>query len=211
MKMTLAPLLFLLPWLLAPPDQIPESALPAFGRHTVLVYKSSNESEAPMVVRIAEFSPSRLVEWEDATTQGTILMPERAVNEARAYVNWQLYVAGVDTRSKNATTLWLSRRIFRELKAKPKVKMDMDSIATWVNSLGVDYMTVEVNREQRSLPVVKTRDERGGERWFLDSEDNPLIVNAIYRNYRQKLVSITTDKSNTLRWIKKKAGSSVPW
>jgi len=113
-----------------------------------------------MVVRIAEFSPSRFVEWEDATTQGTILMPERAVNEARAYVNWQLYVAGVDTRSKNATTLWLSRRIFRELKAKPKVKMDMDSIATWVNSLGVDHMTVEVNREQRSLPVMKTRDER---------------------------------------------------
>ena len=214
MKMTpapLGPLLFLLlAWLSSALGQIPESALPAFGRNTVLVYKSSNENEAPMVVRIAEFSPSRFVEWEDATTQGTILMPERAVDEARGYVNWQLYVGGVDTRSKNATTLWLSRRIFRELKAKPRIKMDMDSIATWVASLGNDQMTVEVNRKQHSLPVMKTRDERGAERWFLDSEDNPLIVNAIYRNYQQKLASITTDKPNTLRWIKKKAGSTVP-
>ena len=53
-----------------------------------------------------------------------------------------------------------------------------------------------------AVPVVKISDERGTERWFIDLEDNPLLVNFLHRNYQQKLISITTDRPNTLRWIK---------
>ncbi len=179
-------------------------ALPAFGRDTVLVYKGSNENEVPFVVRIAEFSPDRFVEWEDATTQGTIFLPAKVVNLAKGFVNWQLYEGGVDTRGKDATTLWLSTRLFRDLKEKQKVKVNLDGIATWVALTGTGLMPVEVNRAALDVPVIKTKDERDGERWFLDLEDNPLLVNAIYRNYQQKLISVTTDRPNTLRWIKGK-------
>jgi hypothetical protein len=181
-----------------------DSPLPAFGRDTVLVYKSSIENDV-LVVRIAEFAPDRFVEWEDATTQGTILMPAKAVSDARAFVSWQLFQAGMDTRGNNTTTLWLSRRIFRELKEKQKVKLMIESLPTSVRVIGNDQMAIEVNRSSRNVPVIKTMDERGAERWFLDAEDNPLLVNFLSRTYQQKLTSVTTDRPNTLRWIKKKS------
>jgi hypothetical protein len=181
-----------------------DSNVPPFGRDTVLVYRSSNESEGAFVIRIAQFEPDRHFEWEDATAQGTIFIPAKLVNEARSLVNYQLFQAGVDTRGKNATTLWLSRRVYRELKENPKVKFDLDGLATLVNVLGTGEMNVEINRKIRSIPILKTKDERGNERWFLDREDNALLVNLMVRKYEQKLTSITTDRPNTLRWIKDK-------
>jgi hypothetical protein len=180
-----------------------ESALPAFGRNTVLVYKNSLESNSTVVVRIAQFAPDRYVEWEDAITQGTILMAAKAVTDAREFTTWKLFQAGSDTKGKDATTIWLSRRIFRELKERQKAKFSIDGIDTNVTLLGGDQMSIEVNRSNRSVAVIKTKDERGAERWFLDSEDNPLIVNFLVRSYQEKLTSITTDRPNTLRWIKK--------
>ena len=187
-----------------PAVQEPAAALPAFARDTVLVYRSTVDSEAPFVVRLAQFTPDRYLEWEDATTQGTIFLNAKALEEAQAYVNWKLFEAGVDTRGKNATTLWLSRRVFRELKSKLKVKISMDSIPTSLTLLGSDQMTVQVNREVRPVPVIKTMDDRNTERWFLDLEENPLMVNLRLRSYQQRLASITTDRRNTLRWIKDK-------
>ena len=94
--------------------------------------------------------------------------------------------------------------MFRKLKENQKPKLMIDGLPTLVTVLGSDQMAIEVNRSPRSVPVIKTRDERGAERWFLDLEDNPLLVNLLVRNYQQKLASITTDRPNTLRWIKGK-------
>jgi hypothetical protein len=180
-----------------------ESALPAFGRNTVLVYRNSLESNSTVVVRIARFTPDRYVEWEDAITQGTILMSAKAVSDAREFTTWRLFQAGSDTKGNNATTIWLSRRIFRELKERQKAKFSIDGVDTAVTLLGGDQTSIEVNRSDRAVAVIKTKDERGVERWFLDAEDNPLIVNFLFRSYQEKLTSITTDRPNTLRWIKK--------
>ncbi len=206
--MTAAPRLFVFLSLLVPAashaQSAAESPLPPFGKDTVLVYKSSNEKEGPLIVRIATFLPDRYIEWEDTTTQGTIFMPGKIVSDARALVNYELFQAGVDTRGREATTLWLSERILRELKESKKIKFNIDGIPAAVTVLGFDKMTVEVNRSSRDLPVIKTKDDRGSERWFLDIEDNPLLVNLQVRDYQQKLTSVTTDRANTLRWIKDK-------
>ena len=182
-----------------------EASLPAFGRDTVLVYKSEMEQDIKsFVVRIAEFFPDRFIEWEDSVTQGTIFMPASAVQDARGFVNSSLFEAGVDTKGKQATTLWLSRRLFRELKEKKKVKVALDSIDTWVTLDSNDQVPVEVNRTIMNLPAIKTVDERQSVRWFLDSEENPLLLKHVLRRYTQILASITTDRPNTLRWIKGK-------
>ncbi len=176
---------------------------PTFGRNTVLVYRNSLEGNSTIVVRIAEFSPNRHIEWEDGVTQGTILLTEKAVNNARDFTTWRFFQAGSDTRGNDATTLWLSCRLFRELKERQKMKFSVDGIVTAVTLIGSGQMTIDVNRTPRTLPVIKTKDERGAERWFLDTEANPLIVNMMVRDYQEKLASITTDRPNTLRWIKK--------
>ncbi len=180
--------------------------LPPFGRDTVLVWKTENQDDTPhqFVVRLAQFEPGRYLEWEDSTTQGTIFMSEKAVKNARTFMNARLFEGGVDTRGKDATTLWLSQRLFHDLKEKGRVKLSLDSVDGWMTVDGTDQVSVEVNRSAQMIPVLKVKDDRGSERWFLDSEENPLLVKHLVRAFSQTLISVTTDKPNTLRWIKGK-------
>jgi hypothetical protein len=197
-------LILMLPLSSPDPDGQDGSEIPQFGRDTVLVYRNSVEPGSDLVVRVAEFLPDRFIEWEDSTTQGTIYLTAKAVAEGRDFVTSQLFQGGVNTREKNKTTLWLSVRMFRQLKAGRKVKLSIDGLPTAVEVLGSGRMEVEVNRARRMLPVLKILDERGNERWFLDDDANPMLVRHTVRNYEQKLISITTDRPNTLRWIKRK-------
>jgi hypothetical protein len=188
-----------------------ESRLPVLGRDTVLVWKIKNLGfEAEFVVRIAEFSPDRFFEWEDDKTQGTIFIPSRDVQAAKGFVGTSLFVSGVDSRGKNATTLWLSSNIFRNLKDKGKSKCELDGVPGVLTYRGEGRITVEVNRSLRELPVIKVSDDRGSERWFLDQEDDPLLVLHRIREFSQTLASITTDRPNTLRWIKGKKLANLP-
>jgi hypothetical protein len=179
--------------------------LPAFGRDTVLVWNIQNEEyEASFVVRIAEFYPDRFIEWEDEITQGTIFMPNQDLIAAKGFVNSSLFSSGRDAKEKDVTTLWLSRYIYRELKEKKKAKCRLDGVAGSLKYLGDDQISVEVNKTPMSLPVIKVLDDRGSERWFLDNEENPLMLTHRVRKFNQTLTSITTDQSNMLRWIKGK-------
>ncbi len=188
-----------------------ESRLPVFGRDTVLVWKIQGQDfDSEFVVRIAEFSPDRFLEWEDTKTQGTIFMPSQDILSARNYVTTNLFESGMDTRGRNATTLWLSHKIFQGLKEKGKVKCDLDGITCLMTYRGSDHLAVDVNRNSADLPVIKVADDRGSERWFLDQEDNPLMVKHVVRAFSQTLTSITTDRPNTLRWIKGKKLTNLP-
>jgi hypothetical protein len=180
-------------------------SLPNFARDTVLVWKITNQDEkASFVVRIAEFFPNRYIEWENAVTQGTIYIPNKALLNARTYISARLFEGGVDTKGKDATTLWLSRSVYRELTTRSRAKLAIDSIEGLMQLIGEDTLQVDVNRMRTSLDVIKVKDDRGQERWFLNSEDNPLMVRHLFRAYEQTLASISTDRPNTLRWIKGK-------
>jgi hypothetical protein len=180
-----------------------ENQLPAFGRDTVLVWKTQNLNYgSDFVIRIAEFLPDRFLEWEDDQTQGTLFMSSRDIREAQGYSSNDLFKSGIDTRTQNVTTMWLSQKIFQDLKAKKKIKINLDGVQGSLTFVGVDQVTLEVNKSKLTLPVIKVKDDRGSERWFLDQEDNPLMVRHLIRQYDQSLVSITTDRPNTLRFIK---------
>ncbi len=118
-----------------------EVRLPAFGRDTVLVWKSENQGySAEFVVRIAEFSPDRFLEWEDSKTQGTIFIPNRDILSAKGFVSSALFESGMDTKGKDVTTLWLSQRIYRELKEKKKAKCDLDGVSAMLAYQGEDQL-----------------------------------------------------------------------
>ena len=188
-----------------------ERTLPAFGLDTVLVWEMRNQDyNGNFVVRIAEFLPDRFVEWEDANTQGTIFIPNRDLLNAKGLSSANLFQSGMDTRGKDTTTLWLSQRIYRELKEKGKARCNLDGIGGLLTNQGNDRLAVEVNRASIMLPVIKVADDRGGERWFLDQEDNPLMLRHTVRTFTQVLTSITTNRSNTLRWIKGKKLANTP-
>ena len=129
------------------------SGLPDFGRDTVLVWKIRNlDYSADFVVRIAQFLPDRYIEWEDDVTQGTVFMPGEDIEAAKGYVNSTLFKSGSDTKGHRATTLWLSRDLYRELKANKKAKCVINGVAGRFAVLGEDALDVEVNRKSCRCP-----------------------------------------------------------
>jgi hypothetical protein len=188
-----------------------EAPFPAFGRGAVLVWKTQAQTyTSDFVIRIAEFLPDRYMEWEDFQTQGTVFIPSREIQEAKGYESNNLFKSGIESRAKNVTTLWLSRKYYLELKAKKKIKLDLDGVQGSMTLIGSDQFTVEVNKSKVSMPVIKVNDDRGSERWFLDLEENPLLVRHVIGRYDQSLISIATDKPDSLRFIKGRKLSSLP-
>jgi hypothetical protein len=183
---------------------------PVFGRDTVLVWKIWNQkATSDFVVRIAEFSPNRFLEWEDNATQGTVFMPFNDILEAKGFSS-SIFEAGIDIRTRNVTTLWLSQRVFKDLKAKNRARCEIDRVSSWITVIGTGQLTIEVNHSPMIFPVIRVQDDRKSEMWFLDQEENPLIVQHLVRQYRQTLTSITTNRPNTLRWIKGKKLARSP-
>lgn len=180
-----------------------EGNLPQFGKDTVLVWEIPRQDyTSDFVVRIAAFSPDLLMEWEDSNSQGTVFIPMREMMEAKGYVNTRLFKSGMDTRARDETTVWLSRRAYRDLKEKKEARIKIDRVQGQLTYLGEEEHTVEVNGSRVKFQVIKVRDSRQAEFWFLDREDNPLMVQYRIRQYTKTLVSITTDRPNTLRWLK---------
>jgi hypothetical protein len=192
-------------------NAIPEVALPTFGRDTVLVWKTQSPTfTSDFVIRIAEFLPDRYMEWEDYQNQGTVFIPAQEIMDARGYESSSLFKEGVETRAKSATTMWLSKKTFLEIKAKNKAKVNLDGVPCTIVCTGLDQFALELNKSKISLPVIKVKDDRGAERWFLDLEENPLLVKHQVGKYVQSLISITTDRPNTLRFIKGSKLSNLP-
>jgi len=180
-----------------------EFQIPEFGIGTVLVWKIEGpEYEKSFVTRLASFAPERFLEWENESGQGTVLMPEQAVTDAVGYELSSLFAVGKDKKTKNETALWLSRRVFTELKEKKTVKWNLNGVASKLNFIDEGNIRIEVNRNVMALPVIHAADDRNGKWSFLNMPDNPLMVSYEVRNYRQSLASITTGAPDSLRWIK---------
>jgi len=182
--------------------------LPEFGLGTVLVWKIEGpEYEKRFVARLASFMPDRFFEWENEAGQGTVLIPERAVADAKRYEISSLFAVGKDKKTRNETALWLSQRVFTELTEKKTTRWDLNGVAAKLTFIKEGSVSVEVNRNVLELPVIQAADDRNAEWSFLNLPENPLMIRYEVRNYRQTLSSITTGAPDSLRWIK---GSKLP-
>ena len=80
------------------------------------------------MIRLARYQPDIFLEWESKTQQGTLHLYREAVQEARKFTLTHLFEVGVDVKSKDVMTVWLSREIYRSLM--------QDGIAkVWLNRL----------------------------------------------------------------------------
>jgi len=180
-----------------------KSAPLRFDRDTVIVWKADSQgTQYDFVVRIAQFEPKRLFEWESFSNQGTVLLDPAALATSRSFQTSKLFNAGSDSHGKDETTLWLSREVFQELAGGGRARFKLDSIEAVMTASRRETMTVQVNKEAVELPVLVVSDSRGGEWWFYDNPGNPLFLKRTLRNFTQTVKSITTNRKNTLRWIK---------
>lgn len=175
----------------------------SFDRDTVIVWTGENRGyNYDFVIRLAVWQPERYFEWENKTTQGTVLLGSKALNSSRSFYASKFFDAGADVKVNNETTIWISRDVFNELEQNGRVKMKVDGLDSFLTLVGRDKLEAVVNQQTLSLPTVVARDGRGGEWWFLDDADNPILLKYKFRTFTQTIKSITTNKKNTLRWIK---------
>ena len=180
-----------------------ESPLPEFGHGTVLIWKIEGmEYEGSFVARLASFLPNRFFEWENETGQGTVLLRERAIADSGKYETSSLFTVGREKETRNETALWLSRRVFEELKEKQSARWTLNGGTSRLKFIDEGIITVEVNRNTTKLPIIRAADDRNAVWSFLDQPENPLMVRYELRDHSQTLSSVTTGAVDALRWIK---------
>ena len=153
------------------------------------------------IIRIAEFSPDRYFEWESRAQQRTIRIPAQVLRDSRTMTFARLFDNGVDIERANFLTLWLSERIHDELKKGNRSQVIIDSFKGEMVVTETLQYPLLLDKQAVSAPAIKVKDSRGGTWVFLDSRENPVMLE--YRNpyYVQKVRTMTT-RGNLLRWIR---------
>lgn len=152
------------------------------------------------IIRIAQFSPDRHFEWESRAQQGTIRIPAQVLKESRRITFTRLFDNGVDIERADFLTLWLSEKIHQELKHQHRSKVTLDSIQDEFVLLETLSYPLLVDKQPIAVPAIKVKDGRGAIWLFLDSVENPVMLEYQNRYYVQKIRFLTT-RGNILRWI----------
>lgn len=182
---------------------VPASASLSLGRDTVIVWEmTTKKSTYEFVVRLARFRPDRYFEWENPSSQGTVNLEERAIETGDRYIISSLFDVGVDVESRNSTTLWLSRKVFNQIKDNGRARVYLNGLKNEFQKLAEEDYMLAVNRRSSPARALKVKDDRNNEWWFLDDADNPILLEYKTEHFHQKIKSVTTDRKNTLRWIK---------
>jgi riboflavin synthase len=178
------------------------TSLPNPGQ-TVLIYQNVTAGrETPMIVRVARFKPDIFMEWESTSHQGTIHLYQEAVRNGKTYIIESLFEAGVDAESPQAVTLWLSEKMFRELREKGQAKINLNNVGTKIRLTGTETYQLQVDKKGVEVPVIRLEDERKNVWIFQDDSTNPLLLEFSTTRYRRYLKSVVTSSWTGLKWIK---------
>jgi riboflavin synthase len=170
---------------------------------TVLIYGNViADKEAPLIVRVARFKPDIFIEWESVSHQGTIHIFRNAVRDSRSFILESLFEAGVDVESPDATTVWLSERIYKDLSANGEAKIDLNRLPLKMKVTGKGVFTLEVDKESREVAALLVEDERRNQWVFQADPANPILLEFKTPRFRRYLKSVLTSSWPGLRWIK---------
>lgn len=153
------------------------------------------------IVRIAEFEPDRHFEWESRAQQGTIRIPAQVLKESKKITFARLFDNGVDIERADFLTLWLSERIYQELKQAGRSKIIVDALQDEFVVMETVPYSLMLDRRPTAVSAIKVKDGRGATWLFLDSAENPVMLEYQTQYYVQKIRYMTT-KGNILRWIR---------
>lgn len=155
------------------------------------------------IIRIAEFGPDRYFEWESRAQQGTIRIPAEILKESRKISFARLFDNGVEIEKADFLTLWLSEKIYDDLKRDRRSPILLDSIKDEFVLQETTPYTLLIDKRPTAVSALKVKDNRGASWLFLDSKDNPIMLEYQSKYYLQKIRSLTT-RGNILRWIRQK-------
>lgn len=132
----------------------------------------------------------------DNQTRGEVLMSEDAYANATDLYN---YFSGGKVTLDKQTSVWLSQKLFKEIKEKGKVVMSTDKSSPKTYKVvkakkdADKYYKVHVNGEYRNIPCIQIVSEDGSQKlWITDNPENPIILKMDI-GFSIELFSVSTD------------------
>ncbi len=172
--------------------------------NSVLVYQSQTGQggETQFVIRVARFQPDIFLEWESRSDQGTLHLYQSAVEEGRSFTFTSLFEVGVEMESSDTMTYWLSERMYQELTENGETQAQINRSPVKWKLKGEGTYRLTVNKEIKELPTISIEDDRKGSWTFHKSRENPLLLEYVTPYFHQRLTTVSTAPTNTLRWVR---------
>ena len=145
-----------------------------------LYYQVKQESnEYPFTLNMNHFTESTIsFDWEldNNRSNGAVFMSEEALNSATDLMN---YFIGGYSELDDKTSVWVSKKVFNDIKEGKKVKIGLDGGNYDIFSLfGKDqYAFKNKKADQKiTIPILILKGENNNQIWIADDFDNRLIV-----------------------------------
>lgn len=103
--------------------------------------------------------------------------------------------------SRDAMTVWLSEKVYRELTEQGSSKIRLNRLPVKMSLTEEGTFTLTVDKQVVEIPVIHVEDDRKGFWTFYKNPENPLLVAYRSTYFSQHLITVSTAPTNKLRWI----------
>jgi len=152
-------------------------------------------------VELAAFSPKKIsFNWNMTIRPdmlGTLTMDEKALTSATAQHNY--FEAGEKVTFSDKTSVWVSKKVFSELKAGKEVNINTGKRDRTFIATGKDIFEFEMNGITSVVNVIVAKskekynpEDKSEELWILDNVENRLIVK-MFLGWKIELKGVVLD------------------
>jgi hypothetical protein len=148
---------------------------------TGLTYQvNTHEGDYQYIVSIKELYPGLSFRWDmtfPVRADGTVAISMEAMDIATTQRN-SFSIFGGDLELEDETSVWVSKKVYRALKAQNPVSInsgssDKNEILIYLTN--TTYQT-QLNDSVVQLPALYAETDAGNKYWILDNADNPIIL-----------------------------------
>jgi hypothetical protein len=132
------------------------------------------------IVEVQKKSPVLVFKYDltmNGGMQGTITMTEEALKGA---INQQNYFNGTDRELKTETTVWVSSKVYNDIKKGGKTQIGNSAGLGYkvdeYKLIGTEDFATTVNGEEVALKALHIKADNGFEYWIWDNAKDPLIL-----------------------------------
>ena len=124
------------------------------------------------IVNVKSLPPEIKFDWEmtePVNKSGSILIKASALDTARGQFN---YFRGGSKTLENATTVWVSKKVYKELKEKGTTKIILDSDSYTLSLKSKEKMKVSIDGTEKEIDVIYGEIENAAVEYALDESGN---------------------------------------
>ena len=128
---------------------------------------------------------------EPVNNTGSVTMSSKALGESTKIVNY--FSDGATQNMEEETTVWLSRKIYEQIKNKKPIDISIDGTTEILNFKNNEKLKIKADGADEEVNVLYAETESGNKLWILDEPQNPLIIK-MQVGFTIELISVSSGK-----------------